>query len=185
MRMVRSFDCIRCSGSSRVMPIAPNTCIAWSTTSYATEMAYHVVDQAMQVFGAALVELPGAVVGHQPGGVDAGGGVGDHPLHALPLRQRGAEGRALRGELDDHLQRPLGHADRPAGHLDAAGAEANLHRREALALLAEQLPAGNAAVLQQDLERRLAAEHRDLAQDVEAGRVLVDEKGGHAAARAL
>ncbi len=59
-----------------------------------------------------------------------------------------------------------------------------LHRRKAVAVLAEQLRGGHAAILEHDFVGVEAADHRNLAHNVEAGRALVDEKGGDAAAHA-
>ena len=134
---------------------------------------------------ATLVQLPGAVVGHQPGPVDLGRGVGDPPLDGLALGKRLAEGHPLRRIVDDHVERALGHADRPGRHLDPPGAKAKLHGRKALPLGSEQLPALDAAILERDLVGDRAADHGDAAKHIEAGRSLIDQEGGYAAARAF
>ncbi|KAF1060707.1 MAG: hypothetical protein GAK39_06136 [Variovorax sp.] len=115
--------------------------------------------------------------------MDAGGGIGHAPLHALAVGQQRAEGLSHRRVLADHVERALGAADAPGRHLHAPARQPRLHRREALPLLAQQLAGVDAAVLQHHLVGRHAAEHRDAALDDEARRVLVDDEGRDAAAR--
>ena len=133
----------------------------------------------------AAVDLPGGVVGHQPAGMDLGGGVGDPPLHGLAFGQRQPEGDALGGVFDHHVQCPLRHPGAPGGHLHATGGKPLLHRREAIAFTPQQLGCRNAAILERQFIGVGAAEHGNTTQHVEPGRALVQQKGGDPAARAL
>ncbi len=134
---------------------------------------------------AALIDFPRGVVGHQPAGVDARGRIGHPPLDGLALGQRHAEGHALRRIFAHHVERALRHADARAGHFEAPRRKPDLHRREAVSFLAEQLRFRHAAIFQRDFVGEMAADHRDSSQHVEAGRALVDQERRDAAARAF
>ena len=133
---------------------------------------------------AALVLLDRGVHHHQAAGMQLGRGVGDPPLDGLAVGELLAEGHALVGVLDHHVERALGHADAPRAHLQAAHGEAKLHGREARADPAQHLALVHAAVLEHDLVGALAGQHRDGARDHQALGALVDQEGGDAAARA-
>ena len=68
----------------------------------------------------------------------------------------------------------------PGAHLQPPHGQAQLHRRVALALDAQQLGGGDAAILEHELVGALAAEHRDFALDDEAFGAALDDEGGDA-----
>ncbi len=186
MRIVRSLVAISCSGSSLVMPIAPNACMAWSTISYAISVANALIIEISSAHVAPLVELPGAVVGHQPRGVDLGRGVGDPPLDRLPLGQRlrRRSRAAARSRRSCRARAAPCRSTRPpsaAAACRAASASARSPRLRCPSSFQPSTP----AIFERDLVGECAADHRNAAQHVEARRALVDEEGGDAAARAL
>jgi len=92
-----------------------------------------------------------------------GRGIGDPPLDGLPVGQLLAEGHALVGVLDQHVEGALRHAYAPGAHLQAPHGEPKLHRREALPDAAQHLPLVDPAVLENDLvgpKNRPASEWR-------------------------
>src|SRR6185369_12191931 len=127
-----------------------------------------------------------SIVYHEPAGVDLYRRLGDPPLDRLAVGEALAERHALPGVLDHHVERAACHADAPGADLQAPYRQAQLHRREASAFLAEQLRRGDAAVVEGQLVGALTAEHRDFALDVEAlGAALDDERGDAFVALAL
>lgn len=60
-----------------------------------------------------VVELPGGLVGHQRGGADARRGICDPVLDGLAFGEGRAEGGALGGVVEHHVERALGCADAP------------------------------------------------------------------------
>src|SRR5262249_6149941 len=112
-------------------------------------------------------------------------GVDGPPLDRLPVRDRLAEGRALLGVGGGELEAAPCGAERARALLDAAGAEPLLPEAEAVALLADQVALVDAHVLEHDLPGCLAGERLIAGREPDAGRVLVENKAGDAAARSL
>ena len=61
----------------------------------------------------------GGVVGHEAGGLELGGHLGEHELDGLVLEDRPAEGLALLRVGHRRLEGGLGHPDGPRRHVDA------------------------------------------------------------------
>ena len=107
--------------------------MAWSTTSQAISVRVGLDHRDLGAHVAALVELPGAVVGHQPRGVDLGRRVGHPPLDRLALGERHAEG--LRAAARIRTIMSSARCAMPIDqrrHLHPPRAEPQLHGREAL-----------------------------------------------------
>ena len=130
---------------------------------------------------AAVVLLDGGVHHHEAAGMELHGRVGHPPLDGLAVGELLAEGDALVGMLDQHIEGALGHAGAPGAHLQATHGEAELHRREAGADLAQHLALGHAAILEHDLVGALSGQHRNRARHDQALGALVDQEGGDAA----
>ena len=146
----------------------------------------HLGDGVFQAQVEALFGLVGDVQQHQPGHVEFGGAIGEHPLHALTLGEFLAEGRALRHMGRGHVQRPLGHGDVVHAVAQPAVGQAMLTHVEAIALAAEQIFRRHDQVL--DVDLRMAAAHdvrqrafhrhgRDVALDDVAGVGQFDDEG--------
>ena len=130
------------------------------------------------------IELPGAVIGHQPCGMDFGRGVGDPPLDRLSLGQRLAEGRRAAAHIRTSCRARAApcRSTRPPSRRGASPAEsASARSRLPFACrAASSLRRGNPPA---PSHMWRAADHRNAPQDLEAGRALVDEKRRDAATR--
>src|SRR5262245_4344340 len=101
---------------------------------------------------AAILQVRGPVRA-QPRGLDAGRRVGELPLDRLELADRLAEGFPFLRVSERSFVRALGEPHRQGGNADTPRVE-HLHRvHEALALIAQQLIGGNAAVVEQHFAR--------------------------------
>ena len=127
----------------------------------------------------AAIDLVGRVQDHQLGLVQLHGRVGDHPLHALLLRQQRAVGEAVQRSVDHHVERDLGLGDPAHAVRESGGAEPILAEQVALPSATEHLVVVDAQVLDEDLRVAGAAVHRpDLAHLVPPFGWDVDDERG-------
>ncbi len=133
-----------------------------------------------------LFGLVGDVHEHQAGDVELARAIRQHPLDALALRKRLAEGRAFDDVLGGHVECALGHCDVVHPVPEPAVGEPVLAHIEALALAAEQVFVGDDEVLDLDLrvaatehmpERTLDRHRRDVPDDLVAGVRQLDDEG--------
>jgi hypothetical protein len=80
---------------------------------------------------------------HELGLVQLHGGVGDHPLDSLLLRQQRAVGEAVEGAVDHHVEGRLGLGDPPHAVREPGGAQPVLAEHVALAPPAQHLVVGH------------------------------------------
>jgi hypothetical protein len=125
----------------------------------------------------ARVDPVGGVQHHQLRLVELHGGVGDHPLDALLLRQIGAVGEALRRPVHHHVERRLGLAEPAHAVGETRRTEARLAEQVALTAAAEHAVGGNTQVADADLAVVVSAGHRlDVAHQLPARRRKVDQE---------
>src|SRR5438067_9293837 len=133
----------------------------------------------------ALLRFVGDVQEHQPRHVQLARAIGEHPLHALALGERLAEGRALEDALRRHVERPLRHRDVVHAVTQAPVGETVLAHVEAVADAADDVLVRHDEV--DDLDLRVTAAERlaetafaghglDVADDLIAGVRQFDEE---------
>src|SRR5215216_481680 len=121
----------------------------------------------------------GALVGQETGGLYLHRHVGDEALDQLVLAEAVPANYTLVAELYGPFQASLGDADRPGRDRQPPEIEGVHRHAEAVALVAEQVPRGHPAVLQENLERREEVHvegRRDLARHKTRRVGLYDER---------
>ena len=87
-------------------------------TCSAISVANSLAIEASFVNGRPWPFEPGSLVDHQTGGVDVGGGVGEHPLDGLVVGDRVAESLSLSGILTGGFESRLGQPNRQGADAD-------------------------------------------------------------------
>ena len=129
--------------------------------------------------GVALgVHQPGRSQGEEPGLVDLHPAAGHPFAYDALVGERAAEGRSINGPAAHHRQGTFGEPDRPHRVVHPSRAEPALGDRETVALGAQHVRGRHAHVGELHLamtEPVLVAEHREVAQHLDAGCVSGDE----------
>src|SRR5918999_1705295 len=129
---------------------------------------------------------PGALIDHQPAGVQLHRRIGDHKLNRLPVSQWAAESGAHFGIFDHHIQSAAGDADwARAVAANASFLNPALGDRKALALAADDVRCRDAHVFEQNLSGCVAHHRWPQALQGDAWRLHIDNKTGYAAAGAF
>ena len=129
------------------------------------------------------VERVGGAIDHHACGFEVGRHVGDLELQDLEVGEILAERLALEHVVARLVDGEGGGAERAGADVDAAAVEAGHGELEALALdAADEIGGGDAAVLHDDLARRLGVPAHLLlvGAETQAGRALHDDERGDA-----